>query len=116
LVAAHGATAATARGLRERIVQEDARRAAQLRARATTEPLAILAQLTRALPDSSWVQRLELAGGRLRLVGYQAQREPVAAKLRTIPRFARVQAAPSELAGGPASAEPFDVTVVLSGK
>jgi general secretion pathway protein L len=116
LVEAHGETAATARGLRQRIVADDARRAAQLRARSTAEPLDLLAQLTRAMPDSSWVQRLELADGRLRLVGYQAQREPVAAALHAVPRFARVQAAPSELAGGPASAAPFDVTVVLSAK
>jgi Tfp pilus assembly protein PilN len=110
LVEAHGQTAATARLLRSRVVSEDARRRNMLARRQLHDPLGILAETTRLLPDQVWVQRLSWDGVRLRLAGYKPATTDVVAALRRSPLFAEVRSAATDVPAQSATGQPFDVT------
>jgi general secretion pathway protein L len=115
MVTRHASVAASARALRLRIVQEDRRRVALLAQRASGEPLALIEQLTRVIPQNSWVQQLTLADGRLRLIGYQGEGDDVLARLRAVPRFKSAQPAVSEAAGVEGARSGFDISLALGG-
>lgn len=110
LVGAHGTTATTARRMRAQLVAEDAARRDWVAQRAATDPLALLSDLTRALPDSAWVQRLGWDGAQLRLTGFKRGGVDIIAPLRALPRFAAVRAAGNDVATAQAVGEPFDIT------
>ena len=113
-VAAADATAATATTLRARVIGEDARRRAQAAHRRAAAPLALLAEVTRVLPDSIWVQRLAWDGNQLRLIGFKrGDADPVAA-LRRLPRFGEVRATNAEIAAQQSAGAPVDVTATVA--
>lgn len=60
----------TALLIHQRLLAEQQRRAQLIKARADAEPLRVLAAVSAALPRGAWVQRLELKGRSLRLVGF----------------------------------------------
>lgn len=110
LVSAHATTATTARRMRAQLVAEDTARRDWAARRATDDPLALLSDLTRALPGSAWVQRLSWDGAQLRLTGFKRGGVDIIAPLRALPRFASVRAAGNDVATAQAVGEPFDVT------
>ncbi len=116
LVSEHGETARLARTLRNRVVGEEARRQALAERRNATDPLALLADVTRLLPDSAWVQRLGWTGRQLRLGGFSAGSGDVAAELRRAPRFAAARSTASEIAPKSRAGQPFDVTVDVAAR
>jgi hypothetical protein len=109
-VGAHATTATTARRMRAQLVAEDVARRDWAARRVATDPLALLSDLTRALPDSAWVQRLSWDGAQLRLTGFKRGGVDVIAPLRALPRFAAVRAAGNDVATRQAVGEPFDIT------
>lgn len=103
--------AAAARALRESLATETERRL-RLRARQQeSDPLALLAALTAALPDDIWVQRLEWDGAGLRLAGGAAGGEAaVLTALAAVPAFRAARAEAATLAATPGRL-PFAVTI-----
>lgn len=110
LVEAHGQTAATARLLRSRVVSEDARRRTMLERRKANDPLGILGETTRVLPDQLWVQRLSWDGTRLRMAGYKPGNVDVVAALRRSPMFGQVRSTATDVPAQSTTGQPFDVT------
>lgn len=113
LVAVSGQTAATARQLRARVMAEDARRQAQVAQRRATDPLPLLADVTRALPDGAWVQRLSWDGAQLRIAGFKRAEVDVVAALRKLPRFGQVRSSGADVAARQEQGEPYDVTAMV---
>jgi general secretion pathway protein L len=110
LVEAHGQTAATARLLRARVIAEDARRRTLLADRGRHDPLPVLAAVTKALPDSVWVQRFSFDGQDLRLGGFKPASVDVVALLRQAPAFSAVRNTAVEMAPtGAGASQPFEV-------
>lgn len=116
LVAANGERAATARQLRARVMAEDARRQAQVAQRRATDPLPLLAALTRALPDGAWVQRLGWDGAQLRLAGFKRAEVDVVAAMRRVPGLGQVRSSGADIAARQEQGEPFDVTATVPGR
>jgi Tfp pilus assembly protein PilN len=110
LVESHGQTAATARLLRTRVVAEDSRRRDLLARREQREPLAVLAAVTRALPDSVWIQRFSFDGRDLRLGGFKPPSVDVVALLRKVPLFTGVRNTAVEAPPTGTALQPFEVT------
>jgi Tfp pilus assembly protein PilN len=96
--------------LRSRVVNEDALRRKMLERRKSNDPLGILAETTRVLPDQIWVQRLSWDGTRLRLAGFKPGTMDVVAALRHSPMFAEVHSTATDMPAQSATGQPFDVT------
>lgn len=110
LVEAHGQTASTARLLRARVVAEDTRRRELVERRRAQDPLSMIAEVTRLIPDTAWVQRLAWNGNRMRLAGYKPGSVDVVAALRRSPLLAEVRSTATDMpAQGPAN-QPFEIT------
>jgi hypothetical protein len=99
--------------LKTRILAEEARRGEILAARKRTEPLRLLDEVSRYLPDGAWVERFNWNGQTIRLSGYRREGVDVAADLRPAPDFADVRNTASEVGGGAAAGVPFDVSIRL---
>jgi general secretion pathway protein L len=97
--------------LRSRVLAEEARRSEILAARKRTEPLRVLDEVSRYLPDGAWVERFNWNGQTIRLSGYRREGVDVAANLRQAPDFADVRNAASDVGGGAAAGIPFDVSI-----
>lgn len=110
LVEAHGQAATSARQLRSRVLEEDARRRALLDRRRLGNPLPLLAATSRALPDSAWVQRLSWDTKQLRLSGFKGPGFDAVAALRRDPRFAAVRSAAVDVPSEASTSQPFDIT------
>lgn len=78
--------------------------------RTQSEPLALLAETTLALPDGAWVQRFAWDGEALRLTGYRARDGDVVAALRRSTRFVSVKSAQTDSMGETLTGQPFDLT------
>lgn len=110
LVETHAQTAATARQLLARVIGEDTRRRALLARRAVQDPLTPLAAVTRAFPDSIWVQRLAWDGSQLRIAGYKPGSVDAVALLRRSPVFAEVRSVAGDVPAQVTSGQPFELT------
>lgn len=110
LVEAHGQTAATARLMRARVVNEDARRRGLIARRNAHNPLPVLAETTRVLPDPVWVQRLSWDGAQLRIAGYKPGSVDVVAALRRAPIFTEVRSSATDVPAQSATGQPFELT------
>jgi hypothetical protein len=82
-VEAQKSSVAVVNTLRHRVETETGRRRMLLRMRTQTAPLAVLAAVTRALPDSAYVQRFEWDGARLSLSGVAQPGTDVLAPLQS---------------------------------
>ena len=111
LVAEHGQAAGLARAVRQRVVREEARRYALVDRRAVTDPLDLLADLTRLIPATAWVERLGWDGRQLRLSGYKQGATDLMAALRRSPRLGAARPTSGEVAATTSAGEPFDITV-----
>lgn len=111
LVDEHGSTAQLARKLRQRVAGEEARRDALLASRMANDPLALLADVTRLLPDGVWVQRFAWDGRQLRLAGFQQGGIDVVAALRRSARFAAARPTGAEVPAQTRMGQPFDISV-----
>lgn len=111
LVDEHGDTALLARKLRLRVIGEEMRRAALLDRRSNGDPLVLIADVTRLLPDGAWVQRFVWDGRQLRLTGFQHGGIDVVAALRRSPRFQSARPTGSDVPAPTRSGQPFDVTI-----
>jgi hypothetical protein len=109
LVDAQRPTLDAVQRLRRRVGREEASRRALIARGRAGDPLRVIDIVTRALPASAWVQRLEWSGQRLRIVGFHAGDFDVAAALRATGGLvnARNGAPPQAVEGG--SGKPFDV-------
>lgn len=85
--------------LRSSIEREDQRRRALLERQRRQSPLALLAALTEALPDQSWVTGLEWNGGTLHLRGAAPPDLDVAARLAATGLLSEVRPADDDDAG-----------------
>jgi len=110
LIEAHGQTAATARLLRGRVVNEDARRRGLIDRRIAHNPLPVLAETTRELPDSVWVQRLSWNGAQLRIAGYKPGNIDAVAAMRRAPIFVEVRNSATDVPAQSALGQPFEIT------
>jgi hypothetical protein len=90
-------------------------RAAAVRRR-DTDAIALLADISRAVPDGAWVQRYAYEGRALRLTGYRLPDADVAGALRRLPRVASVKSAQADEAAGQGLGQPFDLVVALRGR
>ncbi|HEX4742634.1 MAG TPA: PilN domain-containing protein [Caulobacteraceae bacterium] len=97
--------------LRHRVLAEEARRGEILADRKRTEPLRLLDEVSRYLPDGAWVERFNWNGQTIRLSGYRREGVDVAAELRQAPDFADVRNAASDVGGTAAAGIPFDVSI-----
>jgi Tfp pilus assembly protein PilN len=75
-----------------------------------SDPLHVLDALTRVLPASAWVQRLEWNGQTLRVVGFKNGDTDLVAALRASPMFINPRAASPETQAKPGASPPFDIT------
>ena len=96
--------------LRHRVQGEEVQRAALLARQMQSDPLHVIDALTRALPASAWVQRLEWNGQTLRIVGYKTGEGDVPAALRASPMFINPRAAGTVTSAKPGVTPPFDIT------
>ena len=110
LVDEHGQTAQTARLLRARVINEAARRQDLAARRSAQNPLPVLAETARALPDSVWVQRLAWDGARLRIGGYKPGSVDVVAALRRSPMFAEVRSSATDVPAQLETGQPYELT------
>lgn len=116
LVEAQAPAVRAARIMTDRIGSTQ-RAAAQLAARrADRDALAMLAAITRALPEKAWVQRLIWDGESIRVSGYRRADADVIGALRRSGRFADVRLAQSDAAAELPTGLPFDLTarVIMS--
>ncbi|HSZ51903.1 MAG TPA: PilN domain-containing protein, partial [Caulobacteraceae bacterium] len=97
--------------LRARVLTEESRRREILVARKRAEPLRLLDEVSRYLPDGAWVERFNWSGQTIRLSGYRREGVDVTAALRAAPDFVNVRNAASDVGGGAASGVPFDVSI-----
>lgn len=81
--------------------------------REVNDAVAILAEVTRAMPDGAWVQRYTFEGNTLRLTGYRLANVDVAAALRRSPRFTSVKSAQSDQTAPGVDGQAFDLSAQL---
>jgi general secretion pathway protein L len=109
LVEAQRPAVTLAARLRRTVQAEQDRRLALLTRRSVQEPLRILDAVTRSLPQTVWVQRLEWNGRAVRLVGFRSPEADAAAGLQG-PALRNVRSLASDMttpvAGGKV---PFDL-------
>lgn len=96
--------------LRTMVEAEATRRADLLRRQRIQSPLPVLDALSRALPDGTWVQRLEWDGARLHIVGWSRDGADPLALIEADPLFANAHPSPPALVESPARGKPFDIT------
>jgi general secretion pathway protein L len=102
---------AAATQLQHRVQGENAQRADLIARQMQSDPLHVLDALTRALPPSAWVQRLEWNGQTLRVVGFKSGDADPLAALRASPMFINPRAAGPAPQAKPGVSPPFDITV-----
>jgi general secretion pathway protein L len=108
-------TAVTAASqLQRRVQTEDMQRSDLLARQMQSDPLHVLDALTRVLPASAWVQRLEWNGQTLRVVGFKNSDTDLVAALRASPMFINPRAASPETQAKPGASPPFDITADVS--
>lgn len=100
---------------RSQVQTEDRARRALIERRNDAEPLKILDEITRALPDGAWVERFAWDGRSLRLAGARQDGVDVVADLRRVPGFVHVRDVATETTLPAAAGQRFDVTVDLAG-
>jgi general secretion pathway protein L len=106
---------AAATQLQRRVQTENVQRSALVARQMQSDPLHVLDALTRALPASAWVQRLEWNGQTLRVVGFRSSDNDPLAALRASPAFVNPRAAGAAVAQPkPGESPPFDITADVS--
>jgi Tfp pilus assembly protein PilN len=80
------------------------------------EPLAVLAQVTAAIPDGAWVQRYSWSGSTLRLTGYRTRDTDAAAAIRKISGVSNVKSAQTDAVAETATGQPFDLVADIGGR
>jgi hypothetical protein len=114
MTVSQGSVVELARRLRERVDGEAEARTQLLAARARTAPLKLLVDVTRALPNNAWVQKLDWDGRVLHLAGYAPAGSDVPAALaRFLSPHIKSNIAPG--AGSTGANQPFDVSLELPG-
>lgn len=108
----------TALLIRQRLLTEQQRRAQLITARVNGDPLAVMAAVSAALPRGVWVQRFELKGRNLRLVGFAPADVDIVEALGQSPVLQQVtdnggDSAPPADAGQLAA---FDLVATVGGK
>lgn len=113
LVAQQAPSVNAARSIIRRI-DDTQRVAVQLAARRRDQDaLAIVADVTNALPPRAWVQRFEWNGRSLNLAGYKREGVDVIGGLRRVPRFIDVRATNADMIAELPTGQPFSVTATV---
>ena len=102
--------------LQRRVQTEDVQRRDLLARQIQSDPLHVLDALTKALPASAWVQRLEWNGQTVRIVGFKDGNADLVASLRASPLFVNPRSAGPNAPAKPGASPPFDITVDVSKK
>lgn len=97
--------------LRRKVQNEENQRSALLAHQMQNDPLRVLNAVTRAVPASAWVERLEWNGQTLRLVGYKTGEVDMVGVLRASPAFANPRPAAPDTQVKPGVTPPFDITL-----
>jgi len=96
--------------LRRRVEGEYARRRAFVTRAQASEPLRMLNSLTQALPEDTWVERLEWNGQTLHLIGTRGSATDIAAAIRGSGAFTNPRALTAQGPSGSATLRPYDIT------
>ena len=105
---------AAASQLQRRVQTEDVQRSDLIARQMQGDPLHVLDAVTRVLPPSAWVQRLEWNGQTLRVVGFKNAETDLLAAFRASPMFINPRAAGPETQPKPGASPPFDITTDVS--
>jgi general secretion pathway protein L len=105
---------ASASQLQRRVQTEDVQRSDLLARQMQGDPLHVIDAVTRVLPPSAWVQRLEWNGQTLRVVGFKNSDTDLLAAFRASPMFINPRAATPETAPKPGASPPFDISTDIS--
>jgi general secretion pathway protein L len=95
---------------------EEMKRRDLLARQAQGDPLHILDALTKVLPASAWVQRLEWNGQTVRVVGFKESSTDLVGALKASPMFVNPRAAGTATSAKPGETPPFDITTDVSSK
>jgi general secretion pathway protein L len=108
-------TAVTAASqLQRRVQTEDVQRSTLIARQMQGDPLHVLDAVTRVLPPSAWVQRLEWNGQTVRVVGFKNSDTDLVAAFRASPVFINPRVASPQTAVKPGASPPFDITTDVS--
>jgi Tfp pilus assembly protein PilN len=108
-------TAVTAAAqLQRRVQTENVKRSDLIARQLQSDPLHVLDALTKVMPASAWVQRLEWNGQTLRIVGFKNGETDLMAALRASPMFVNPRAASPDTQAKPGALPPFDITTDVS--
>ena len=110
-VESQGPLVSQIRALRQQTASLRAQAAHQAEARGAGEPLRVLDGLSRALPSTAWVQRLNWDGSVVRVTGQQTDGVDVIGALRHDPMFTDVKTAEGS---GATSATSFDLQATVT--
>ena len=86
-----------------------------LAARATREPLTLLARIDSALPKGAWLQRFSWTGNTLRMTGFRAAHTDVSGALRQA-GFVVLRYNDADASGQTPLGQPFEITLKLGGR
>jgi general secretion pathway protein L len=115
-VDAQAAATDAASQLRHRVQSEENARRDLIARQMQGDPLHVIDALSRAIPASAWVQRLEWNGQSVRVVGFKNADVDVAGALRASPLFINPRLATAETSVKPGATPPFDITADVAGK
>ena len=107
---------AAATQLQRRVQTEEMQRSELLARQMQSDPLHVLDALTKVLPASAWVQRLEWNGQTVRVVGFKNGDADLLAAIRASPAFVNPRAASPDTQAKPGAVPPFDITVDVTKK
>ena len=95
--------------LRQRVRDEDARRADLIARGQRGDPLRMLNALTEAVPQGAWVQHLEWNGQALRIIGFRRDDIDMASAIRGSGAFTNPRTLTAEPTAGPTQLRGFDM-------
>jgi len=104
-----------ARTISRRVAASERIAAQSVAARRRAAPLALLGQVSAAIPPGAWVQRLHWDGATVRIAGYKPRTADVLGALRRQPAFADVRNAAADTVGDVPAGQPFDITARWTG-
>ncbi len=110
-----GAHASRAEQLQQRIARASTQLAFLSEQKRAPLFAATLAEVTRTLPDGSWLTELDLSGGKIRIEGYSPAAADLIAVFDRSGRFANAQFAAPVTQGPQPGIERFDLTFEIAG-
>lgn len=115
LVSLQGPAVKSARAISKRISRTQNVAEQLVTRRRSHDVLGVLSAVTRAMPQSAWVQRYTWDGATIRMTGYRRPPADVAASLRNSGRFSDIRSANTEAVAEVQTGLPFDIGARVEG-